>query len=67
MEDLELEPLPDGGTAVRWRYYYDPYPLLRPIRRLLDREFDHMLRLSLRQLDEHLASTRTEAASPAAA
>jgi FAD/FMN-containing dehydrogenase len=57
MEDLELDPLPDGGgTRVRWRYYYDPYPAMRPLRRLLHREFDHMLRLSLRQLDEHMAS-----------
>nr|MDQ3934848.1 FAD-binding protein [Actinomycetota bacterium] len=55
MEDLELEPLPDGGTQLRWRYYYDPYPALRPIRPLLHKEFDKMLRLSLKQLDEHLA------------
>jgi D-arabinono-1,4-lactone oxidase len=56
MEDLELSPLPGGGTEVRWRYYYDPYPVLRPIRKLLHKEFDHMLRLSLRQLDEHLSA-----------
>ena len=55
MEDLELKPLPDGGTRVRWRYYYDPYPAMKPLRKLLHKEFDHMLRLSLRQLDEHLA------------
>ena len=55
MEDLELAPLPEGGTVVRWRYYYDPYTVLRPVRRLLHREFDRMLRLSLRQLDDHLA------------
>ncbi|HEX8743981.1 MAG TPA: FAD-binding protein [Thermoleophilaceae bacterium] len=54
MEDLELTPLPRGGTRVRWRYYYDPYPALRPVRKLLHKEFDHMLRLSLEQLDEHL-------------
>ena len=54
MEDLELEPLPDGGTRVRWRYYYDPYTALKPFRKLLHKEFDHMLRLSLEQLDEHL-------------
>ncbi|MEA2472429.1 MAG: hypothetical protein QOE06_344 [Thermoleophilaceae bacterium] len=54
MEDLELDPLPGGGTRVRWRYYYDPYPALRPIRKLLHKEFDHMLRLSLTQLDAHL-------------
>ncbi|HKP90717.1 MAG TPA: FAD-binding protein [Thermoleophilaceae bacterium] len=75
MEDLELEPLPGGGTQVRWRYYYDPYPVLRPIRPLLHKEFDKMLRLSLRQLDEHLAdrpapgpdspATRAGSASPA--
>ncbi len=56
MEDLELEPLPDGGTRVRWRYYYDPYKLLKPFRKLLHKEFDHMLRLSLEQLDEHLGA-----------
>jgi D-arabinono-1,4-lactone oxidase/polyketide cyclase/dehydrase/lipid transport protein len=57
MEDLELEPMPDGRTLVRWRYYYDPYPALRPIRPLLHRQFEHMLRLSLEQLDEHLAAS----------
>jgi D-arabinono-1,4-lactone oxidase len=54
MEDLELEPLPGGGTRVRWRYYYDPYTALKPIRKLLHKEFDHMLRLSLEQLDAHI-------------
>jgi hypothetical protein len=54
MEDLELTPQPGGGTLVRWRYYYDPFPVLRPIRKLLHKEFDRMLRLSLEQLDEHL-------------
>lgn len=56
MEDLELEPLPDGGTRVRWRYHYDPYTALKPFRKLLHREFDHMLRLSLEQLDRHLGA-----------
>ena len=55
MEDLELTPRDGGGTHVRWRYYYDPYPALKPFRKLLHREFDHMLRVSLEQLDEHLA------------
>ena len=58
MEDLELEPLPDGGTRVRWRYYYDPYAALKPFRKLLHKEFDHMLRLSLEQLDAHLTAKR---------
>ena len=64
MENLELEPLADGGTRVRWRYYYDPYPLLKPFRRLLHKEFDHMLRLSLEQLDAHLGAQPVLEAEP---
>lgn len=64
MEDLELEPLPDGGTRVRWRYYYDPYTALKPFRRLLHKEFDHMLRLSLEQLDAHLGAESASGVAP---
>jgi FAD/FMN-containing dehydrogenase len=65
MEDLELEPLDGGRTMLRWRYYYEPHPLLRPARRLLHHDFDRMLRLSLDQLEEHLAAGRAAGARPA--
>ena len=55
MEDLELSPLPDGRTQLRWRYYYEPYRAVMPIRRPLHGFFGKMIRDDIERLGKHLA------------
>jgi len=66
LEDLQLETLPDGRTLVRWRFFYDLEPFMRPVHVLLRREFTAMLTTSLARLDERLTPA-TQSAPPRAA
>ena len=56
MEDLELSPLPDGRTQLRWRYYYEPYRAVMPIRKPLHNYFAKMIRKDIEHLGDHLAA-----------
>ena len=71
MEDVRLEPLPDGRTLLRWRYFYDPSRVLRPLDGVLRDQIGGVLRRSLTVLDERLLATpgpsRAQAAAPAPA
>ena len=60
MEDVELTPLPDGRTQLRWRYYYDPYAVVRPIRGPVERFFAKMIRDDIERLGEHLAAAHAD-------
>jgi hypothetical protein len=55
MEDLELAPLPDGRTQLRWRYYYETYRVVMPIRAPLHNYFAKMIRKDIQALGEYLA------------
>jgi FAD/FMN-containing dehydrogenase len=63
MEDVELTPLPDGRTQLRWRYYYDPYGVVRPVRRPVERFFAKMIRDDIARLGEHLAAAHSPQAA----
>jgi FAD/FMN-containing dehydrogenase len=54
MEDLELQPLPDGRTQLRWRYYYEPYRAVMAIRRPLHDYFAKMIRQDIGRLADWL-------------
>src|SRR5206468_1216085 len=43
MEDLELTPLPDGRTQLRWRFFYEPHPLVKPLRGPVHKVFAKMV------------------------
>jgi len=55
MQDLQLSTLPDGRTQLRWRFFYEPYGALGPLRGLLHRFFAKMIRADIASLDEYLA------------
>jgi FAD/FMN-containing dehydrogenase len=61
MQDLELAPLPDGRTQLRWRFYYEPYAVMRPLRPILHGFFAKMVREDIARLDKHLVERRTQA------
>jgi hypothetical protein len=56
MEDLELSQLPDGRTQLRWRYYYEPYRAVMPIRKPLHGFFAKMIRQDIEHLGQYLAA-----------
>jgi FAD/FMN-containing dehydrogenase len=67
MEDVELSPLPDGRTQLRWRYYYETYRAVAPIRKPLHDYFAKMIRKDIEHLGEWLEARHapaTDAAAP---
>jgi hypothetical protein len=49
LQVVTFEPV-DGGTNFRWRVYYTPSWIVRPVLGLMRRLFDDLFRLSTEQL-----------------
>ncbi len=56
LEDIAITPLPDGRSLVRWRFFYDPSTLLRPLDLLLRHILGGIVTRSLAKLDAHLVA-----------
>lgn len=61
MQDLQLAALPDGRTQLRWRFYYEPYPIANPVRPAVHKFFAKMVREDIERLGNHLSGHRDRA------
>jgi hypothetical protein len=61
LQVVTFEPLPSGYTHFRWRLYYTPSLLVRPILRGLQRAFEQLFSLDTEQLAAFFRESRPEA------